>query len=48
MFNKLQKVSKVNTFILLVMALYKLHPLGFLLGLTLYFATKMEKKNIFR
>ena len=26
------------------MALYKLHPLGFLLGLTLYFAIKMERK----
>jgi len=26
------------------MALYKLHPLGFLLGLTLYFAIKRERK----
>jgi hypothetical protein len=39
-----KKYPKINTFILLVMALYKLHPLGFLLGLTLYFAIKMEKK----
>ena len=38
------KYPKVNTFILLFIALYKLHPLGFLLGLTFYFALKMERK----
>ena len=39
-----KKYPKVNSFLLLIMALYKLHPLGFLLGLTLYFAIKMERK----
>lgn len=38
------KSPKVNTFMLLFIALYKLHPLGFLLGLTYYFAVKMDKK----
>ncbi len=39
-----KEYPKANTFVLFVMALYKLHPFGFLLGLTFYFAIKMEKK----